>query len=267
MTAISKYVAKLVSALSLFAVLLCMPVMVSANAAAPTQAQLNAMADEIGVLVNEARAANGLKPIYMAPNIKNVSMTRAGELVSVFSHNRPNGADCFSALGGINYKYASENIAAGSSTAAATFEQWRNSPKHWSAILNPDITHFGVGVAYSAGSQYTWYWEQMFIQTWDPNEKMSGQYMPSKGGQSGNSVSLGDLNGDGKIDSSDATMVLTHYAHLSVRQSGTLSDAQRNAAELTGDGKVDASDATMILRYYAYLSTGGKNSISQFIGR
>ena len=79
MTAISKYVAKLVSALSLFAVLLCMPVMVSANAAAPTQAQLNAMADEIGVLVNEARAANGLKPIYMAPNIKNVSMT--GQMV------------------------------------------------------------------------------------------------------------------------------------------------------------------------------------------
>lgn len=266
MTAITKHVSKLVAAISLFAVLLCMPAAGSASAA-PTQAQLNAMADEIGVLVNEARAANGLKSIYMVPAINGVSMTRAKELPSAFSHNRPNGSDCFSALGGINYRYASENIAAGSSTAAATFDQWRNSPKHWSAILNPDITHFGVGVAYSAGSQYTWYWEQMFIQTWDPNEKMTGQYLPSRNGQSGSSGSLGDINGDGKIDSSDATMVLVHYSLLSTRQSGNLSDSQKKQAELTGDGKIDASDATVILRYYSYLSTGGKNSMSQFIGR
>lgn len=266
MTAVSKYVTKLVSALSLLAVLLLMPVVSSAHAADPTQAQLDAMVNEIGVLVNEARSARGLKPLYMVPSLNSTSKTRANELITTFSHNRPNGSECFSVLS-IDYKYASENIAAGSSTAAAAFDQWRNSEKHWNAILNPDITHMGVGVAYSAGSQYKYYWEQMFIQTWNPSQQLSGQYIPSRNSQSSGSGSLGDVNSDGKIDSSDATMVLTHYNQLSTRQSGILNDTQKKNAELTGDGRIDSSDATVILRYYSYVSTGGKNSMSQFIGR
>lgn len=267
MTAISKYVTKLVSALTLFAVLLFLPAMSNAHAADPTQAQLDAMMNEVGVLVNEARSARGLRPLYMVPTLNSTSKTRANELITKFDHSRPNGSDCFTALNGINYKYASENIAAGASTASAAFELWRNSERHWNAILNPDITHMGIGVAYSSGSQYKYYWEQMFIQTWNANEQFSGQYIPSRSGQSGGNGSLGDIDSNGKVDSADATMVLVHYNQLSTKQSGTLNDTQKKNAELTGDGKVDSADATVILQYYAYVSTGGKNSMSQFIGR
>ena len=56
-------------------------------------------------------------------------------------------------------------------------------------------------------------------------------------------VVLGDVNGDGKIDASDATNVLQVYA-------GILPN-DLPGADVNGDGKVDAADATLILQVYA----------------
>jgi len=58
-----------------------------------------------------------------------------------------------------------ENIAAGNATAAATVEQWMNSPGHRANILNAKFTHIGVGYQHSAGSTYGHYWVQMFTGT------------------------------------------------------------------------------------------------------
>ena len=58
------------------------------------------------------------------------------------------------------YTYG-ENIAAGNATAAATVEQWMNSPGHRANIMNPDFTHIGVGYIQTNGG-YRHYWVQMF---------------------------------------------------------------------------------------------------------
>lgn len=67
---------------------------------------------------------------------------------------------------------------------------------------------------------------------------------------------LGDVNNDGYINSSDATMVLQEYSALSTGNKSTLTDIQKKAADVNHDGQIDATDATSILMFYAALSTG-----------
>lgn len=66
----------------------------------------------------------------------------------------------------------------------------------------------------------------------------------------------GDVNEDGKIDSLDASMVLTEYAAVATQQPSTLTENQKKAADVNEDGKVDALDASKILEYYADAATG-----------
>lgn len=56
----------------------------------------------------------------------------------------------------------------------------------------------------------------------------------------------GDVNNDGKVDSSDSTAVLAANAELTV-----LSDKDAAAADVNGDGTVDTNDAVLLLQYAA----------------
>lgn len=121
---------------------------------------------EVVRLVNAERAKEGLSPLETFDTLDQAAAIRAVEIVTKFSHDRPDGSSCFTALNetGANrgaYTYG-ENIAAGNATAAATVEQWMNSPGHRANILNPDFTHIGVGYASSSGG-YRHYWVQMFV--------------------------------------------------------------------------------------------------------
>ena len=78
-------------------------------------------------------------------------------------------------------------------------------------------------------------------------------------------ISIGDINGDGFIDSVDSSAVLVEYAELSTKNPSTLAEDARERADLNKDGIVDAVDSTIILQYYAYISTKGTDSIEQFI--
>ncbi len=53
----------------------------------------------------------------------------------------------------------------------------------------------------------------------------------------------GDVNGDGKVDASDALLALQDSVELT-----QLSEEQRQKADMNGDGKVDASDALAMLQ-------------------
>lgn len=76
---------------------------------------------------------------------------------------------------------------------------------------------------------------------------------------------LGDVNGDGMIDSSDASAVLSEYALIQTGSSTSFSDNQKKAADVNNDGIIDSSDASCILSYYAYVSTGGTDSLKDFL--
>ncbi|MCL2672456.1 MAG: dockerin type I repeat-containing protein [Clostridiales bacterium] len=59
----------------------------------------------------------------------------------------------------------------------------------------------------------------------------------------------GDANGDGKLDASDAALILRHLAGLI-----TLEGAQLAAANADGQGDVTAADAALVLRHLAGLA-------------
>lgn len=77
--------------------------------------------------------------------------------------------------------------------------------------------------------------------------------------------SLGDLNDDGKIDSTDASSVLREYSLASTEKPTSFTDAQKKAGNVDGSGSVDATDASTLLRYYSYTSTGGTDTLKQFL--
>ena len=69
---------------------------------------------------------------------------------------------------------------------------------------------------------------------------------------------LGDINADGSVDSSDASLVLAEYAKIQTGGAGEFTDIQYKAADVNKDDTVDSSDASKILAYYAMVSTGKK---------
>ena len=54
---------------------------------------------------------------------------------------------------------------------------------------------------------------------------------------------LGDVNEDGKVDASDALMIMRYTLNII-----TLTDKQMLAADMNSSGTVDASDALIIMR-------------------
>ncbi|MFN0084586.1 MAG: CAP domain-containing protein [Blastocatellia bacterium] len=126
-------------------------------------------AEELTVLrlINEYRAQNGL-PVLKA----SISLTRAADWMSgdmasknYFSHTDSMGRDPFARMTVFGYAFATtkgENLAAGYSDAARTFNQWRNSPGHNSAMLHKDFRAIGISRVYQMFSTYKYYWTTDF---------------------------------------------------------------------------------------------------------
>ena len=125
--------------------------------------QISQMAAAVVDLVNQERAAAGLAPLSVDVTVSRAAQERAQELVTTFSHTRPNGTSCFTVLQeyGVSYMGAGENIAAGQRSAQEVMHAWMNSEGHRANILNGSFTEIGVGV-YTVGG--TTYWCQLFTR-------------------------------------------------------------------------------------------------------
>ncbi|MBR5513207.1 MAG: leucine-rich repeat domain-containing protein [Ruminococcus sp.] len=80
-------------------------------------------------------------------------------------------------------------------------------------------------------------------------------------------VSLGDINADGLINSSDATLILSNYSAIATGGDSAFSAEQTKAADINNDGKCDSIDASLILAYYAHTSTGGTGTIEEYLSK
>lgn len=120
--------------------------------------------EEVLRLVNIERKSRGLSELTSDDKLDKAAAKRAKELTSLYSHDRPDGRDCFTVLDefGISYSMAAENIAAGYATPKAVVEGWMNSPGHRANILKPGLKKLGVGYAKS-DDRYRHYWVQLFI--------------------------------------------------------------------------------------------------------
>lgn len=109
------------------------------------------LAYEVLSLVNKERTKKGLQPLQMDKDLLNAAMKRAGEITFSFSHDRPDGTDCFTAC----KKMFGENIAIGPSSAKDVMKKWMNSDGHKANILNKDFKSIGIGCFYQDGN-YMW---------------------------------------------------------------------------------------------------------------
>ena len=116
---------------------------------------------QVVALVNQERAKQGLSPVTADSRISAAAQVRAQEAAQSFSHTRPNGTSCFTALkeAGISYRGAGENIAYGQKTPQSVMEDWMNSSGHRANILNAKYTKIGVGYTVINGTPY---WSQFF---------------------------------------------------------------------------------------------------------
>ena len=130
----------------------------------PDSGDLQAMRQGVLELVNAARAQNGKSPLTLNDALTDVAQLRAEEIVQSFSHTRPNGTSCFTAVeeAGISAGSMGENIAAGQSSPAAVMDSWMNSEGHRANILKGDFSSIGIGYV-KAPSGYKHYWVQLFM--------------------------------------------------------------------------------------------------------
>lgn len=120
------------------------------------------LARQVLELVNQTRSENGLQPLTWNTSLEQSAMIRSKELVSLFSHTRPNGESCFTVVD--TYYYAiGENIAAGQPSAEAVFNAWMNSDGHRTNILSENFTDVGISLYYDEKSTYKYNWVQVFI--------------------------------------------------------------------------------------------------------
>ena len=113
------------------------------------------MADEVVELVNVERAKAGEKALTVDPDLTAAAIIHAKEIVTLFSHTRPDGTLCFT----VSNKVYGENIAYGYSNASQAMNGWMNSQGHKENILRSYFGSIGVGAYRYNG---TMYWVQLF---------------------------------------------------------------------------------------------------------
>ena len=117
---------------------------------------LNDLAKNILAELNATRAANGLGTLRYAPELQTAADTRAVECVQNFSHMRPNGTGCETAVT-VDYMVTGENLIQVTSefaTAAIMMDTWMNSPTHRNNILLSSFTDVAIGVYVVNGITY-----------------------------------------------------------------------------------------------------------------
>ena len=121
-------------------------------------------AQEVLDLVNAERAKEGIAPLTLDSSLNAAARVRASELPSSFSHTRPNGNKCTTAITdqGLSYSAASENISAGRWSAADVVAGWMASDGHRKNIMNPAYTKLGLG-SVKVDDDYGMYWAALFI--------------------------------------------------------------------------------------------------------
>ena len=239
-----------------FAMMFCVLASFPTKAVAEDKQDLSARCGEVVVLINEARTDAGLEPLKIVPYLCDIAYIRATECTRMFSHTRPSdiidyreekngekyfGFDTAIDVSIVPFLWAGENLAAGNSSAEATFEQWKASEGHWKNIMNPNYTHIGIAAVYAEEdpNNFHYYWETLFIGC---DIELKNQYLPETVRE--RPVSSGDINGDGEINSFD---LITLNKFLAGKKE--LNTLQLESADMLDDDEVNADDAEVLAMY------------------
>lgn len=127
-----------------------------AETAIPEGVYFNSSEEEIIRLLNEKRLELGLSQLTYDPNLAVSADIRAKEIVTLFSHTRPDGSAWNTAGYGIEQ---GENLAYGQATPSTAMADWMASPTHQANMLNSVWSIVAVSCYEADGVMY---WVQHF---------------------------------------------------------------------------------------------------------
>ena len=118
-------------------------------------------------LINDYRIANGRGTLQVSLALTNAAdwMSNDMAIKGYFSHTDSAGRDPFARMRSFGYNFNTwmgENLAAGYSDAANTFNQWKTSPGHNEVMLHPEFKVIGIGRIANPSSYYRHYWTTDF---------------------------------------------------------------------------------------------------------
>ena len=116
---------------------------------------------EVLQLVNKERAKVGAAPLKFAKDLAASAYVRAKELPIKFSHTRPDGSKCFTAMPQIGHVIG-ENLAGGQTSPKQVVQAWMDSKTHRDNILSKKFNEIGIVYYYQPNSKYKHYWVQHF---------------------------------------------------------------------------------------------------------
>lgn len=103
------------------------------------------------------------------------------------------------------------------------------------------------------------------LNVYDPNNPVKqGGIVIDEDEYTGSEI-LGDADNNRTIDLSDATLILSNYAHIAAGYEIHFTRTSLWQQDINADESIDILDATAILSYYAYKATGGNSSIEEFL--
>ncbi len=108
-------------------------------------------------LVNQKRTAAGLGALAWSDALTSAALVRAQELVSLFSHDRPNGTAWYTVDSSVMY---GENLAKLYYTGDSVVDAWMASPTHAANIMDGGFKTCGIAVFQADNGN--WYWAQEF---------------------------------------------------------------------------------------------------------
>ena len=119
-----------------------------------------AVAEEVFRLVNEERRNVGVPELKWSERLYEASLIRAKELITLYSHTRPDGSDYFYAwkLAGISGESGIASTGENANitfiqptnldTAKRLFDKWKASPGHYENMIRSNFDYFACGVIF-----------------------------------------------------------------------------------------------------------------------
>ena len=152
---------KFLSVLIVFLIAINFSVVSAQSARWSNNDEANKFPQEVLRLVNLERAKVGASPLKLAKDLTRSAYIRVKELPTKFSHTRPNGSKCFTAMPQIGH-ILGENLAGGQTSPQQVVQAWMDSKTHRENMLNKNFTEMGIVYYYQPNSKYKHYWVQHF---------------------------------------------------------------------------------------------------------
>lgn len=119
---------------------------------------LNSYARSVVDMINQTRTSIGVDALANASDVNAAAALRAQDLMSLYSHNRPNGRSYTNALDlyAVKYTDSYEVIANGISTPANVMADWTGSSDISYNLTSKDFKYIGVGCACDSSGKLYW---------------------------------------------------------------------------------------------------------------